>query len=207
MFKLFTLLFTCSLLLSGCANMDKSMCLAANWQNIGFEDGAAGRPQTDIAQHRKDCAKHGVTPDLTAYRSGHDQGSVLFCTSNNGFRQGSAGKSYKNNCPESLAGAFLSGFRDGEILHQSKVMLDRADSNLDHVLADIEALQAQIEQQTELMIADGLTRDERAKIRDDLAAMQVELEDLYLQRSALEQKLAGAQYEYERTVQRFSRYN
>ena len=207
MLKFFSLLFACSFLLTSCANMDKSMCLTANWQNIGFEDGAAGRPQTEVSQHRKDCAKHGVTPDLSAYRSGHDQGSALFCTTDNGFRQGSAGKSYKNNCPDSLANAFLSGFKDGEILHQSKVALERAHADLDHLLGDIVKVQTKIEQQTELMIADGLSRDERVKIRDDIAALQADLEELYLQRPEFEQQLSAAQYDYESTLQRFSRYN
>lgn len=207
MLKFFPLILTCSLFLSGCANMDKSMCLAANWQTIGFEDGAAGRPQTEIAQHRKDCAKHGITPDLTAYRTGHHEGSVLFCTDNNGFRHGSAGKNYQNSCPEALANAFLSGFKDGEELYQAQGSMNHAQSNLNYLLNDISKLQTQIDQQTEMMIADGLTRDERAKIRDDIALMQADLAQLYGQRSEFEQQVATAKFNYERTLRRFSRYN
>ena len=80
------------LLLSNCANMNKSDCLTANWQLIGFEDGSLGKNESQISQHRKECSEHGVTPDLSAYRKGHFEGSKLFCTTNNGFTRGSQGK-------------------------------------------------------------------------------------------------------------------
>ncbi|MFT5840801.1 MAG: hypothetical protein ACI9UT_003315, partial [Flavobacteriales bacterium] len=72
------------LLLSSCANMNESDCLTANWHLIGFEDGSFGENETHISQHRQECSKHGVTPDLSAYRQGHYEGSKRFCTLSNG---------------------------------------------------------------------------------------------------------------------------
>lgn len=207
MFKLTFIIFGLSLVLSGCANMNKSMCLSADWQNIGFEDGAAGRPQTEIAQHRKDCAEHGVSPDLSAYRQGHDAGSMLFCTNQMGFKQGSAGKTYQNNCPESLAPAFLAGFRDGEAMFAIKSVLDEANKRLASNAEQIDSVQAQLEQQNELIIADGLIREERLKIRQDIESLKSILDDLYLQQEALQQQSQEAQVDLVRAARRFAQYN
>jgi hypothetical protein len=205
MFKLFSILIALTLL-GGCANMNKSMCLNANWQTIGFEDGAAGRPQTDIAQHRKDCAQHGVTPDLDAYRQGHDQGSELFCTTQNGFMYGSSGKAYKNNCPDTLAADFLSGFRDGERLFAITTALDNANKDLNANSEHIKSLQTQIEQKNEMMIADGLIREERLKIRQDIDHLQVLQDELYQQQIKLEQIVSDAQDDFAKASRQFSHY-
>ena len=90
------------LLLSSCANMNESDCLTADWNLIGFEDGSFGKNESHIKQHRKDCAGHGVTPDLSAYRQGHFDGSKRFCKANNGFSRGRQGKDYNRSCPQQL---------------------------------------------------------------------------------------------------------
>src|SRR3989337_3049438 len=87
------------LALSACATMDRNECLTVDWQTVGFEDGVAGYSGDRIGQHRKACAKHGVTPDLTAYQAGREEGLREYCVPANGFRLGSQGGSYSGMCP------------------------------------------------------------------------------------------------------------
>ena len=35
-------------LVGGCAGMDKSQCLTADWRTVGFEDGSNGKPESAI---------------------------------------------------------------------------------------------------------------------------------------------------------------
>ena len=81
-------------LLGGCATMSESECLTVDWQTVGFEDGVAGYSGDRIGQHRKACAKHGVSPDLVGYQRGREAGLREYCQPANGFRVGSHGGSY-----------------------------------------------------------------------------------------------------------------
>lgn len=127
------LLILAALTLGGCATMDKSECRTADWQTIGIEDGARGRPISYIGNHRKACAEYGVQPDLAQYRLGHANGIARFCTDDNGFSQGRAGRAYQDVCPQELRGQFLAGYDTGLELYQ----LNR----------DIEQMQRQVEEQ------------------------------------------------------------
>lgn len=97
--------------------MDRDECLTVDWRTVGFEDGAAGYSGDRIGQHRKACAKHGVTPDLAAYRIGRDEGLREYCVPTNGFRLGSHGGSYNGMCPSDLEPAFLDSYESGRQLY------------------------------------------------------------------------------------------
>lgn len=92
-------IFFLSLLLSGCAGLSQEECLTADWQIIGFEDGAAGRSASRIGDHRRACAKHGVSPDKTAYDTGYDEGIRQYCSLGRGSNAGAAGYSRLQVCP------------------------------------------------------------------------------------------------------------
>lgn len=87
------------LLLSGCAGLSKDECLNADWQIIGFEDGAAGQSATRIGDHRRACAKHGVTPDKAAYDAGYHEGIMNYCSFTRGNNAAVAGYSRLQVCP------------------------------------------------------------------------------------------------------------
>ncbi len=79
------------LALQGCASLSKDECVTADWYSIGYEDGLHGKQADQIANHRKSCAKHGVTADLALYNEGRDAGLERFCEPRNGYRLGRAG--------------------------------------------------------------------------------------------------------------------
>jgi hypothetical protein len=89
-----------ALLLTACStSMTKDECRTVDWRTVGYEDGVAGRPGDRIARHRKDCAEHGVTPDLDAYLAGRAAGLREYCQPNNGYRAGVTGATYYDTCP------------------------------------------------------------------------------------------------------------
>jgi hypothetical protein len=98
-------------LLSGCASLSKDECLYADWQIIGYEDGAAGRSASRIGEHRKACADHAVVPDKAAYDDGYDEGLQTFCTYDRGLSQGRAGQAANAVCHANLN--FIDGHRAG----------------------------------------------------------------------------------------------
>jgi hypothetical protein len=186
--------------------MNESDCLTADWQLIGFEDGSFGKNETLISQHREECAEHGVTPDLTAYRKGHFTGSKSFCTTNNGFSRGYQGKNYDRNCPEQFELEFLAGFTDGQTLYGLKKILNRRTVKLENAYKNLDWLEHTIIEKSELMIADGLNRKQRLAIRDDIAHYQQQQEDLYNALPELKYQFENALHTYDLGREEFSEY-
>ena len=194
------------LLLSNCANMNESDCLNADWQLIGFEDGSFGKNESHISQHRKECAEHGVTPDLMDYRNGHFDGSKRFCTANNGFSRGRQGKDYSRSCPEQFEAEFLKGFSDGQTLYGLKKILNQRAAELESTYKEIDWLEHAIADKSELMIADGLKRDQRLMVRNEVAQHQQQQVELYNTLPELKQEFEHALQSYERGKDKFSYY-
>lgn len=105
------------LLTSGCATMNESECLNADWQIIGMEDGAKGKLPSHIGRHRSACAKYFITPNLEMYQQGHNEGVTLYCTEYNGFSVGKSGSAYNSICPPQSEPLFLEGYRQGRSVY------------------------------------------------------------------------------------------
>ena len=150
-------------MLSGCASMSKEECLTVDWRTVGYEDGAAGYAGDRIGQHRKACAKHGVTPDLAAYQEGRAQGLREYCVPANGFRLGSQGASYRGLCPADLEGPFLSAYESGKHLYTLESRVTNASYQLESKRLELEQVEKDIVTQSALAIANDSTAEQRAQ--------------------------------------------
>jgi hypothetical protein len=186
-----------AILVSGCATLNKSECRKADWEMIGLEDGAKGHPLTYIGNHRKACAEYGVKPDLDKYRVGHQAGLARFCTPDNGFKQGRAGRGYNNVCPVGLEGQFLAGYDTGRELHELK-------SEIDHMLRDAQTAKtektqlAENLQNVETMLVSGvMSASDRKALLDEFKKMQTRHATLEVYITDLELGAARMQGEYD----------
>ena len=105
--KAIVLLFVL-LILPGCAVMDESECLVADWRMVGMEEGMKGSEVSSIGEYRKACAEYGVTPSMTAYQEGHQQGIKQFCTPQKAYQWGASGLALPSVCPGNVHPTFLS---------------------------------------------------------------------------------------------------
>src|SRR5690606_6243076 len=134
-----------------------------DWRTVGYEDGATGQGVQSLAQRRKACAKHGVVPDLDAYRLGRDEGLREFCCADNGFRVGAGGRGYGGVCPEHLTPDFRGACEDRSSLWP-------LDSRRGDAINGIAARRAEIVRIDEVLVSSGLiimgdnsTAEERAQ--------------------------------------------
>lgn len=122
----------CLSVLQGCATLNESECSEANWQDIGFKDGANGERIQQLNRHQKACGKHGIAVDVDSYNTGRNKGLRAFCTAETGYKQGIDGDEYFDVCPKSLAGEFRTAYVKGLKLklEQLSIEQERADREL-----------------------------------------------------------------------------
>lgn len=88
--------------LSGCATLSVEECQVANWYDIGYRDGVAGKSWSELAAHSKACAKAHIVPDQGAWEQGRKAGLKQYCTTDNAYRIGLSGRAFATSqCPAS----------------------------------------------------------------------------------------------------------
>ncbi len=186
--------------LGGCATMSGDECVTSDWQMIGFEDGSRGYGAERLGEHRKACAKHGVTPDLQAYRAGREEGLRDFCQPSRGFNLGARGGHYKGVCSAEMEVEFLDAYRAGYHLHELQVNVNSATNQINAKRHELEHNQDLIGEKEALLIATETTVQDRILLLADLKDLsertgQLETEILILvdDRARHEEQLANYQ--------------
>jgi hypothetical protein len=193
-----TLLF---LGLGGCASMSGDECTTSDWSAVGFEDGSRGYATERFGNHRKACAKHGVTADFGAYQQGRTSGLVEFCQPSRGFNLGSSGGRYNGVCAADLEPQFLDAYRVGQQLYTLRSNVNNAGSQIyskEHELDDIEV---SVGSKVALLIAAETTTEDRVLLLADLkrlsertGELEAEIEVLIADRARYEQELQNYQH-------------
>jgi len=150
-----------TLVLSGCATMNEQQCLVSDWRSVGFEDGALGRPVETIGNYRNACTKHGVSPDLETYRSGHADGVESFCQPVKGFNYGRSGATYRGVCPADLEYGFLSAYNDGRQLYELEASVRSADSQIAQRKRALEVIKVELTDKEAVLVMEGVSASER----------------------------------------------
>jgi hypothetical protein len=189
--------------LGGCASMSGDECATSDWSAVGFEDGSRGYATERFSNHRKACAKHGVTADFGAYQQGRTSGLVEFCQPSRGFNLGSSGGRYNGVCAANQEPQFLDAYRVGQQLYTLRSSVNNAGSQIyskEHELDDIEV---SVASKVALLIAAETTTEDRVLLLADLkrlsertGELEAEIEVLIADRARYEQDLQN----YEHTV-------
>ena len=167
-----------SLLLMGCATMNKSQCYNADWHMIGMEDGMKGRLIDYIGKHRVACAKYNVTPDLEEYRQGRAEGLEQFCTRSNGFNTGLSGYGYNGVCPAQLAEPFLEGFAQGQDLYFRYNAIQKVSSQIQSEHRRIEKIDNEISEKKQKLLSDKASKSDRALLLREIEDLQDKTRDV-----------------------------
>lgn len=164
--------------LAGCASMNESECLALDWRTAGYEDGVAGYSGDRIAQHRKACGKHGVTPDLDAYQAGREQGLREFCQPENGYRLGVRGAGLASSCPADLKADFQNSYDQGYELYSLRSRVANAANALEASHRELAQSERDLVAVSALILTptvDNVTRAQALLDAKDLAERQGQL--------------------------------
>jgi hypothetical protein len=183
------------LISSGCASMSGDECLTSDWRGIGYEDGGRGYSGDHLSQHRKACAKHGVTPDLEAYQAGRTAGLREFCQPQRGFNLGSSGGRYNGVCAYDLEDDFLDAYRTGSQLHSLRVDVNSASSRIHAKEREMETVAGLIREAEAGVIASETSIQDRILLLADLKEYSERTGQLEAEREASIEQRAVAQRE------------
>jgi len=157
--------------LAGCSSMSANQCMATDWRTVGYEDGVSGYSGDRVGQYRKACTKHGISPDLTAYQHGREQGLREFCKPLNGFRTGSHGRGYNGACPAELDGPFLEAYESGRQLYNLRSRVGNTANQINSMRAESDRIDADLVSVGTQMMNSSLTKEQRAQLLIDTKHM------------------------------------
>jgi hypothetical protein len=180
--------------------MSGDECLTSDWQMIGFEDGSRGYGAERLGEHRKACAKHGVTPDLTAYRAGREEGLRDFCQPARAFNLGSRGGHYNGVCAAELEGDFLDAYRAGYHLYELQANVNSTNYQINARQNELDDIKEVTREKEALLIATETSTQDRILILADLkdlsertGQLEAEIDMLIDDRARSETELANYQ--------------
>jgi hypothetical protein len=156
------------LVLNGCASMNADECVMSDWHTIGFEDGSRGYTAERLGDHRKACARHGISPDLRAYQAGRDEGLQQFCQPSRGFSLGANGAHYNGVCAGYLEPQFLNAYRSGYHLYNLRSNVNSATRQIEHKKRELDEIKVTIRDKEAALIDRDTATEERVLLLADL---------------------------------------
>lgn len=184
-----------TLALAGCATMSEDECRTMDWRTAGYEDGATGQGIERLTSRRQSCAKHGVAPDLDAYRAGRDEGLLEFCRPANGFRVGTQGRGYSGACPEHLESAFDDAYQAGRDLWRLESRVRDTAQGIANRHAEVEQIDSALIAGSLVLVAGTSTAEERAEALLDTRTLADRRSRLLAEIGAMEQALPAYEAE------------
>jgi hypothetical protein len=152
--------------LSGCATLGQDECLNADWRTIGYEDGSQGYLASRIGSHRKDCARHGITPEFNRYEQGRLEGLQEYCMPQKGFSLGTSGGQYNYVCPQELEAAFLKGYYHGKNVHGIQMQIKRQEESLQEINEELSSVENDLHAYEEELVRDDIGSQSNKKHLD-----------------------------------------
>ena len=157
--------------LAGCAGMSEQECVSLDWRTVGFEDGALGRPVSNVGSYRQACSKYGVASDLESYRAGHAAGVESYCRPARGFDVGRRGEGYHGVCPASSEREFLAAYNSGRHLHELESTLAHFENRIATNRRAQESIKHELTSIGVRMISEDTTTEDRLLLAADSAAL------------------------------------
>jgi hypothetical protein len=153
-----------ALALAGCAGMSAEECLVADWEAIGYEDGARGAAADTIGRHRKACASAGITPDFRDYERGRQAGLLEYCRPAVGYRVGVSGGGYGGVCPPDLEPDFMAGYAEGRELWELRSEVSRVEGQIRARSDELDDVRSDMAAKSARLIAGEATAEERVRL-------------------------------------------
>lgn len=178
-----------ALMLAGCATLSEDECLSGDWRGIGFVDGAEGYRPERVGEHREACARFGVTPNLSAWNAGYEEGLDRYCTPQNGVQIGASGGTYRGVCDGPRAARFMPAYQEGAAYWSVKSRLLDAEGDLSNALSRIDRIEDDLDEAERRTRDNDLPWDKRQAAFEDVKRLAEDLGEAKADRRDIEHDL------------------
>jgi hypothetical protein len=168
------LLVGAALAVNACATLTEEECVTSDWRRLGESDGASGRQIGFVAEHQAACTKHGVNPDVAAWRAGWEAGIATYCTPSNGARLGAEGSSYAGSCPIDLKADFEPPYYANKKVYDARQQRDQLRSRIDGLRYELDGIKEEDRRREKRREMERL-RDQLWDAEDDLRRAEDDL--------------------------------
>ena len=163
-------LITCGLLLglAGCSALSQEECQSSDWYSLGYQDGQAGKLQSQLQRYTQSCGEYGLRPDAARWQSGYTKGLEYYCIPELAYAKGKAGEAYQGVCPNDAS--FRAQYKRG----RREYLFDQELDEVDRELRQLHDERDQLYNNYRHSDDDTLRREIRARL-DRLDWMELEL--------------------------------
>ena len=165
-------------LMAGCATIPPEECAKADWYTLGVEDGRKGYTTDRIHKHRKACERVRVMPDEVAYFAGRTEGLGEYCTPENAFVEGLAGREYRGVCPPAVDRIFARNHRAGYAVYKARDNLQSVENKIDSKEKELRKKNKSDRERKELRDDIRDLDKKRQDLRDELYRLEREMDRL-----------------------------
>ena len=157
--------------LMACATISEDQCLAGNWAEIGYSDGAKGKASSRIGKIAESCSKYGVSADHELYLANYKRGIETYCTYERGYDRGASGERYNQACSGELAAEFAQGYDKGAAVYKIRREHHRLVENYKEGVYDLRRLR-------QALTEEDLSNDDRKRLQRRIYRLDNYLDDL-----------------------------
>lgn len=181
--------------LAGCSSISPQECQLGDWFAIGKTDGQQGVASSTFRDYQKECAKHGLSSDFTAYEQGHAEGVLLYCTYDTGRELGQSGGSYNKVCSGALEPQFRLGYDRGRKWYQAESALHNLEKTLKQNAETIDSLELRIDDNSKAL-STLKDKQQKQQLLDENRNLQLELRKLNQMQGELRRDLKHAELQF-----------
>ncbi|MGL4206306.1 MAG: DUF2799 domain-containing protein [Aeromonadaceae bacterium] len=156
------------LALAGCSTLSQEECQSSDWYSLGYQDGQAGKLQSQLQRYTQSCGEYGLHPDTARWQSGYAKGLEYYCIPELAYAKGKAGEEYQGVCPNDAS--FRARYQQGRREYLIAQELHDIDQHLRQLRAERDQLYSSYRQSGD----DTLRREIRARL-EQLDWMELDL--------------------------------
>jgi hypothetical protein len=162
------------LLVSGCATLSESQCVASDWETVGYRDGLKGTQSSQLLKHQNACVKHGIVPEREAYLAGWEEGVRQFCMPENAFSAGEGGRRFSNVCPEEMQASFHAAYQEGRQLYTAQAEINSLTRQIAQKESRLKKISSEISSTEARLVEANTAPIERRELLDETKALAQE---------------------------------
>lgn len=182
-----------TILLANCKTLTQEECLSANWEVIGFEDGALGKPSSFVERHQDTCSKFKVEPNLQVYLQGHAQGLNRYCTYQSGMVLAKNGSDYNLVCSANVFREFKKGFERGKNILSVQQQIQQVHSTVNQQANRLTEIDLLTKLKQNQLSEQSLLDEQLRLLKSEINKLQLEKQNLVTEIPYLRKQLVELQ--------------